>query len=75
VITIHDTGIGISAADLPHIFKRLYRGDAARSTERGAVGLGLSIAKQIIEHHHGNIVVESVIGEGSIFGVILPFSQ
>lgn len=72
IISIQDTGIGIATEDLPHIFERLYRADHARSTERGAVGLGLPIAKQIIEQHQGHITFESVMGEGSIFRIFLP---
>jgi len=74
VISVQDSGAGISAEDLPHIFKRLYRADQARSAERGAVGLGLSIAEQIVEAHHGSITVESVLGEGSLFQIFLPLS-
>ncbi|MBA3868071.1 MAG: PAS domain S-box protein [Anaerolineae bacterium] len=74
VIEVRDTGSGISAAHLPHIFERLYRVDEARSLETGATGLGLSIAKRIIDLHQGRIVVESVVGEGSVFRVFLPLS-
>jgi len=72
VITVQDTGGGIPPVDVPHIFKRLYRADAARSMDRGAAGLGLSIAEKIIEGHRGRIEVISVIGVGSIFRVVLP---
>lgn len=72
VITVQDTGLGISAEDLPHIFKRLYRGDKARSAERAAAGLGLSIAEKIVEGHKGHITVESTIGVGSVFQMFLP---
>jgi len=71
VIEVSDTGMGIPSADLPHIFDRLYRADKARSAEEGGAGLGLSIAKRIIELHHGHITVESVVGKGSTFTVFL----
>jgi two-component system sensor histidine kinase BaeS len=74
VVEVQDTGIGISAANLPHIFERLYRVDESRSSETGGIGLGLSMAKRIIELHHGHIEVESVVGEGSVFRVFLPLS-
>lgn len=70
LIEVRDTGIGINAADLPHIFERFYRVDQARST-RGA-GLGLSIAQRIAEAHHGRIEVESEPGIGSTFRLYLP---
>jgi signal transduction histidine kinase len=70
VIAIQDTGVGIDAEDLPHIFKRFWRKDKARST-RG-FGLGLPIARQIIDLHGGRIVVDSRPGEGSSFKIILP---
>jgi PAS domain S-box-containing protein len=75
VIEVQDTGEGVPPDALPHIFKRLYRGDEARSTERGAVGLGLSIAEKIIEAHNGYIEVASEVGSGSIFRIFLPLSS
>ena len=75
VIEVCDTGIGIPAAEFSQIFQRLYRVDKARSTETGGAGLGLSIAKRIVELHQGNITVESVVGEGSSFKVFLPLSE
>ncbi len=72
VIEIGDDGSGIEAEDLPHIFERFYRGDKARSTETGGTGLGLSIARKIAEVHSGRIEVESIVGQGSLFRLLLP---
>lgn len=69
-IAVQDTGIGIGAVDLDKIFTHLYRVDRAR-TERG-VGLGLTIAKLVIEAHGGQIQVQSALGQGSTFEIILP---
>lgn len=75
-ITIEDQGIGIDQKELPHIFDRFYRADSARSkTSTGGYGLGLSIAKRIIDIHHGSITVKSKLNKGSAFTIHLPISQ
>jgi two-component system OmpR family sensor kinase/two-component system sensor histidine kinase BaeS len=71
-VEIHDTGEGISAEDLPHIFERFYRGEKSRSRSTGGAGLGLAIAKGIVEAHGGRIGVESAIGQGTCFFFVLP---
>jgi two-component system OmpR family sensor kinase len=72
--TVRDTGIGIAAGDLPHIFDRFWRADPARSRtgQRPGIGLGLAITKWIVEAHGGSIAVQSRPGRGSIFTVRLP---
>ncbi len=69
-IRVQDEGYGITKKDLPHIFDRFYRG-RYQGTTKGA-GLGLSIARQIIESHGGQIQVVSEVGKGSVFTVFLP---
>ncbi|MEO8611217.1 MAG: HAMP domain-containing sensor histidine kinase [Chloroflexota bacterium] len=71
-IEVVDTGIGISQDDFPLIFEYFFRGDKARSSDEGSTGLGLSIARRIIEMVDGKIEVESVVGKGSTFRVLLP---
>lgn len=72
VISVRDTGIGISEEDKNLIFKRFYRVDKVRSREQGGVGLGLSIAKWIVDVHKGKIKVESAQGAGSNFIISIP---
>lgn len=72
-MTIQDEGMGIAQKDIPHIFNRFYRADSARSKlSGGGYGLGLSIAKQIVELHHGQIRAVSRPGKGATFIVTLP---
>lgn len=74
-VRVCDTGMGIAAADLPHIFEHFYRGDAARSHVTGLNGLGLAITQRIVELHGGRVEVESAEGVGSCFTVILPAAR
>ena len=74
-ITVRDTGMGISAEDLPYIFERFYRTDKSRNRLTGGSGIGLTIAKSIALAHHGSISVQSKINEGSAFLLILPKSR
>lgn len=72
-VKISDTGSGIDAKDLPHIFDRFYRADKARSRSgAGGTGLGLAITREIINRHHGTITVDSTLGQGAAFYVRLP---
>jgi signal transduction histidine kinase len=71
-VDVADTGIGIPASDLPHIFDRFYRVDKARARAMGGTGLGLSIARWIAEAHGGKLSVVSEVGKGSTFSITLP---
>lgn len=71
-IAVTDTGEGIPPEHLPHIFERFYRGDAGRSRDMGGTGLGLAVAKAIVEAHGGEIFAESEIGKGTSVKVRLP---
>jgi two-component system, OmpR family, sensor histidine kinase BaeS len=72
VLELSDTGIGIAADDLEHIFKRFWRADRSRSRETGGTGVGLAIVRELVIAHDGRIDVQSVPGVGSSFRVTLP---
>lgn len=72
IYRVKDTGIGISESDLPHIFERFYRSDRVRNREEGGAGLGLAIAEWMAHVHAGWIEVESRLGAGSTFRIVLP---
>jgi two-component system phosphate regulon sensor histidine kinase PhoR len=71
-ITVWDTGIGIPSTDLERVFERFYRVDKGRSRELGGTGLGLSIVKHLADACGGSVSVESQLGKGSRFTVVLP---
>ncbi|MBN1657308.1 MAG: HAMP domain-containing histidine kinase [Anaerolineae bacterium] len=72
LLQVHDTGGGISADDLPHVFDRFYRGSEAREGDGSESGLGLAIARSIVELHGGTISVESIVGKGTTFTISVP---
>jgi two-component system OmpR family sensor kinase len=71
-LEVLDDGAGIPPEALPHIFDRFYRVDGARSTRGNGSGLGLAIVKWIVQQHDGTVSVESRLGEGTVFTVLLP---
>ena len=72
IMEIKDDGVGISPADLPHIFERFYRSDRSRSAATGGNGIGLSIVKKIMEDHGGRVWAESEPGRGTRMNLALP---
>ena len=74
-IAIQDFGEGIPKEDLNKIFNRFYRVDKARARTKGGNGLGLSIAKQLVENYKGRILAESVVGQGTIFRIFIPIAK
>jgi len=72
-VSVKDNGIGIPASDIPHIFDRFFQVESHLTRRHTGMGLGLSVAKTMIEMHGGRIWVESVEGQGSIFSFLLPF--
>ena len=73
-LSITDTGSGITAEDLPHVFDRFYRADKSRSRASGGAGLGLAIVKHLVEAHGGRITVKSPVdsGHGTRFEIQIP---
>lgn len=75
ILSVRDTGIGISAVDLPRLTERFYRADAARSRETGGTGLGLAIVKHALERHNARLSINSSPGKGSTFVCEFPSSR
>jgi DNA topoisomerase VI subunit B len=71
-IEVVDTGVGIEATELPHIFERFYRGSRANEARGSGSGLGLAIVRSIVDMHGGSVEVVSRVGSGSTFTVTLP---
>lgn len=74
-INVEDTGCGIAEEDLPHIFEKFYQADTSYTREKGGVGLGLYLAKKIIEMNKGKIWAKSKMGEGTIFTFVLSIAK
>jgi signal transduction histidine kinase len=74
-VSVADTGEGIPSADLPNVFERFYRVDKSRARATGGSGLGLTIAKRLVEAHGGRISVESELGKGSRFAFVIPRAE
>jgi signal transduction histidine kinase len=74
-VIVSDTGIGIRQEDIPFIFERFYRASKDRSRKTGGTGLGLSMARLIVEKHGGELRVESMPGKGSTFTMFLPLAK
>ncbi len=71
-VSVADTGVGIPAEDLPHVFDRFYRVDKSRARASGGTGLGLAVVKQLVESHGGRVWAESELGRGTAFHFTLP---
>jgi signal transduction histidine kinase len=74
VLEVRDTGPGIAAQHLPHLFEPFYRVDAARAGGSSHSGLGLALAQWIVQAHHGHLAVESRLGVGTVFTLSLPLA-
>jgi len=74
-VSIQDTGVGIESTEIPKIFQRFYRIDNSRSRSQEGSGLGLYIAKDLIEKMHGKVFVHSEVGKGSTFSFSLPINK
>ena len=74
-ISVQDTGIGIAKEDIPRTFSRFWRSDVSREMESGGLGVGLSLTKEIVDRHNGNISVESELGKGTTFTLRIPINR
>jgi two-component system, OmpR family, phosphate regulon sensor histidine kinase PhoR len=74
-LAVRDTGPGIARSHLPRLTERFYRVDGSRSRDTGGTGLGLAIVKHVIQRHGGELVIESELGQGSVFRLVLPAAR
>jgi two-component system, OmpR family, phosphate regulon sensor histidine kinase PhoR len=74
-LAVRDTGPGIAAEHLPRVTERFYRVDRSRSRETGGTGLGLAIVKHVVQRHGGELKIESTLGTGSTFTIVLPATR
>jgi two-component system, OmpR family, phosphate regulon sensor histidine kinase PhoR len=74
-VAVRDTGPGIAAEHLPRLTERFYRVDGSRSRDTGGTGLGLAIVKHVAQRHGGELLIESTVGEGSCFTLVLPAAR
>jgi two-component system phosphate regulon sensor histidine kinase PhoR len=75
MLEVQDPGIGVSAEDQKRLFTRFFRTDDAVLTQESGTGLGLAICREIIERHKGQIQVDSEVGKGSTFRLVLPLDS
>lgn len=73
-VSVQDTGIGISKADQKKVFSRFWRADAARDRSSGGLGIGLAMVKEVVDQHHGRVMLSSVEGQGSTFTMRIPLA-
>ena len=72
LVEVRDTGIGIDAKDLPHVFDRFWRSDRSRSRATGGSGIGLAVVRELVRAHHGDVELRSEVGRGTTARVVLP---
>ena len=72
ILTVRDTGAGIPPEQLPHIFEKFYQADNQRAASHEGTGLGLAIAREIVRAHGGELAVESTVGVGTTFTIVMP---
>jgi two-component system phosphate regulon sensor histidine kinase PhoR len=72
---VHDTGPGVAAEHIPRLTERFYRVDRSRSRETGGTGLGLAIVKHVVQRHGGELRIDSIVGGGSTFTILLPAAR
>ena len=75
VLSVRDHGDGIAPEHLPRLTERFYRVDAGQSRSKGGTGLGLALVKHIVAHHRGSLLIDSIVGQGSVITVMIPATE